>query len=965
MGKKQGKNYLKKPVEDKSSFKTADAFFMEDIHIGGYFLDFSLKGVILTSIIIGCVFIVNLLLFYFGILEKVKPLILSYYDTINYLRYTRGSNDIFVVLSGLIIVMGFSIIQPILGVCAISIVRCWLDGYTYPTDNTYFVWAIIFISISYIFRSWFKKDSLKIDIHTLIFFLFTLVLYLLLPLSHQYGKSYRYTILWTSYAFLFFSTYGSLKTAKQRNVLLWTLIIAMGLQTWYAFMHFQYVLPFLRKSIAEDPALRIKFFGTAELSRELIYRFNVNRAFGTMLFPNALGGFIILLFPISIFWAYQHIKMFVNLWDEKNTNMSKRRERWVLVQTAIIWLISTIIIYATELFPLTYSLESSSNIDIYLAGGLAGLISLIPSCVFAWICIKKGYQTGKYFLYSLILMLSVIFAFLSLWLTYSRGSWLSLGLSFLTICFLLTLSRISDKKSLKGTLSIIIFTFIIVPLFVLSLSLNISNAEDIDSNQSKSNESVSYQSRDANEAAGEILESGVGVSWKQLRDPSSFRLRWSYWKVGFSMWIHNFFTGVGLGNFALAYPRYQYLGAGDVKECHNGYLQMLCETGVLGGVIFITFIISILYKIWTGLNRKPINLHHIALSIGILAFLLHAGLDIHFSHSSLITYFLITLSLFLFDEKQEGVENGNTVNKLLKSRGVFFLFFVLVMCLTYLSYPPYLRDLVRSRMSFLNVGKDAETSIVLKSINYTFTDVLQYALGNSKKQPKMSATVLKYFFVDLNNMRKYGNVYVPQGKGSNKATLLPEGEPVPDNAVLVIKNTWNFINHIRNASISYAKYLSRVDSIFPYQEDIPSSITEIYKQVFTYSPKDIFPTIFEESRKNMLFWGEETLKRSPQHGDLYYNFGKVLWLAGTKDFETQEEQIEFLKQAIYNFEKSASIWRIVPFYWDEYISHMKDARDIFAKYSLNNEVTLLDEKVEKATEYVTDLKEKRRKLNIW
>lgn len=911
-----------------------------------------------------------LLLTYFNLLDAFKPWFLSHFDVLNFTRYPRGSADIGIVFASLVAVAGLAIIHPIFGICGITLIRCWLDGYTYPTDNTYFVWAIILVSLSYIIRTFIQKGKIRFDIHTITLFLFVVFLTLLLPVSWQIGKSYRYLILWASYALLFLSAYGSIKTTSQKNILTWAILLTLGLQTWYAFYHFQYVLPFLRKSLLMDPALRIKFFGTAELSKELIYRFNINRAFGTMLFPNALGGFIILLLPIAIYWSIYHVYMFYNEWQNPNKEpIQKKEERGVLIQTAIIWFLSTIIIYATELFPLTYTFEENSNIDVYLTAGFAAIMSLIPSGLFAWICIKKGYKAGKYFIFSIIFSLCSFFSLMSLWLTYSRGSWLSLFLSIFLLFTLFIYFRYFDiqrKRILQSVIFLFIVGFCLLYVSQLTNMAFAENTQQVPTNKETfSNEKNTYDnSGDRNKAAEEIMESGVGVSWEHLGDPSSFRLRWSYWKVGLIMWFHNFFTGVGLGNFALAYPHYQYIGAGDVKECHNGYLQILCETGILGGIFFLFFILTILYKIARCVKENR-NYYSIVWSIGILAFLIHAGLDIHFSHPSLVTYFIIGLAIFLNETQTVKTDSEISPTQKIKPFPLTIITSLACCILLIASFFPYTRDLVRSRMSFLNVGKDTEVPLVLKSINYVFTDVLNFALNKTDKQPKMSATILKYFFVDLNKLRMFGNLYVPEGQGSNKARPLPEGNPVPDNAVLLVKEPWLLINRIRNSSINYAEYLKQVDNIFPYQEDIPNYLTEINKLLFLYSSPETDLEIVNNSRKEMLYWANEAIRRSPHNGDLYYNYGKALWFAGAKDCNNPEEQNSYIKLAIDNFERCALIWKNVPFYWDEYIAHMKDAIGFFEKNNLPEEIEKTREKIAKASQYVSELKEKRAQLNIW
>lgn len=951
---KKRKNFLKKSVQEQE-LKFLN-IFKNNFDLDEKILDIPLKYAlfILGFTIFFTVFI--LLLTYFNVLDKLKPLFLSFFDVLNYTRYSKGSTDIGVVLASLVFVLGISIIHPIFGICGITLIRCWLDGYTYPTDNTYFVWATIFISLSYIIRTFLQKQNLKFDIHTISFFLFIIFLIILLSVSQQVGKSYRHFILWASYALLFFALYGSIKTTSQKNILTWVIIITLGLQTWYAFFHFQYVLPFLRKSLMMDPTLRMKFFGTTELSKELIYRFNINRAFGTMLFPNALGGFIVLFLPVLIYWFVYHIYMLYKQWQTpyKENKNRKDVERGILIQTAIIWLISTIIIYATELFPLTYTFEEGSNLDSYITAGFASIMSLFPSGLFAWICIKKGNKTGKYFIFSLFLFFCVFFSISSLYLTYSRGSWLSLFLSLFLLIIFALLSQFFYKNTKSITLLFlslfIVFCFIFSIFFFLN---NLAFAEN------------TSQQVATNKAAEEIMESGVGVSWEHLSDPSSFRLRWSYWKVGLNMWFHNFFTGVGLGNFALAYPHYQYLGAGDVKECHNGYLQMLCETGILGGIFFILFICAILYKIVICVKENK-NFYGFVWGVGILAFLIHAGLDIHFSHPSLVTYFLIGLVLFLNETPDANANKGAEIDNQNRKNIIPTIVLISTCVLLFLiSLFPYTRDLIRSRMSFLNVGKDTEIPLVLKSINYVFTDVFEYAINKSDKQPKMSATILKFFFVDLNKLRIFGNLYVPEGKGSNKATLLPEGNPVPDNAVLLVKEPWLFINRIRNSSINYANYLKQVDKIFPYQEDIPNYLCELYKLIFLHTPNDVYPQIVNDSRKEMLLWAEEAIRRSPYNGDLYYNYGKVLWFSATKDCPNPDERNNYVKIAIENFEKCALLWRNVPFYWLEYIAHMKDAVRFFESNNQIEERDKTQEKIDKATQYVNDLIDKRKKLNLW
>mgnify|MGYP002139525616 CR=1 FL=1 len=76
----------------------------------------------------------------------------------------------------------------------------------------------------------------------------------------------------------------------------------------------------------------------------------------------------------------------------------------------------------------------------------------------------------------------------------------------------------------------------------------------------------------------------MDISVRELADPGSMKLRLSYWRVALSVALDNSFTGVGLGNFRVAYGPYQYLGAGDVQNAHNAVLQAWCEVGLPGAL---------------------------------------------------------------------------------------------------------------------------------------------------------------------------------------------------------------------------------------------------------------------------------------------------------------------------------------------------------------------------------------------
>ncbi len=76
--------------------------------------------------------------------------------------------------------------------------------------------------------------------------------------------------------------------------------------------------------------------------------------------------------------------------------------------------------------------------------------------------------------------------------------------------------------------------------------------------------------------------------------------------------------GVGFGAYQFAYPRYdQSSGLLRVEQAHNDYLQLLADTGVLGGLAMLAFIILLFARGVAALQTR--DLLQRAISLGALA----------------------------------------------------------------------------------------------------------------------------------------------------------------------------------------------------------------------------------------------------------------------------------------------------------------------------------------------------------
>jgi O-antigen ligase len=74
--------------------------------------------------------------------------------------------------------------------------------------------------------------------------------------------------------------------------------------------------------------------------------------------------------------------------------------------------------------------------------------------------------------------------------------------------------------------------------------------------------------------------------------------RIAHWQAAIDMWRSNFWSGVGLGGYAAAYPAFGLPNWQlPLGHAHNIYLNMLAETGIIGFTAFILFFSVLFYKL--------------------------------------------------------------------------------------------------------------------------------------------------------------------------------------------------------------------------------------------------------------------------------------------------------------------------------------------------------------------------------
>ena len=190
---------------------------------------------------------------------------------------------------------------------------------------------------------------------------------------------------------------------------------------------------------------------------------------------------------------------------------------------------------------------------------------------------------GKKLAYAVILILLV----LCLALTYSRGCYL--GILFAALVFLILL----DRRFLIPMVILLLLCPFILPDTILTRFTSIGDLSD-----------------------------------------SSTSYRVYIWMGALDMLKDYWFCGIGPGEaaFDLIYPSYAYSGI-TAPHAHSLYLQIMCETGVVGIAVFLGMIISFFRSLCSALKRetrKDVRIFQIAAIASVAGFLVEGATDYTF-----------------------------------------------------------------------------------------------------------------------------------------------------------------------------------------------------------------------------------------------------------------------------------------------------------------------------------------------
>ncbi len=809
-----------------------------------------------------------------------------------------------------------------LGIAVFIFARPWADGLTYFSFNLYYLWFLIGLTALWGARQLMRGQTIRgvTPMSLLLLFLFVVLLTGLGTV--QLDKTYRYMLFWSGHALLFFLCLNCLRTRAAIGLVLGAFIATSLVNAMYALFHFQYMLPLMRKSV-EDPAVLQQFFGTegTEMSAELRYRLEVNRAFGNHLFPNALGAYLIMALGCTV----GLLKPALAAWRQQPAATPGDSPTPFAVG-AFAWLVSCLAGIMFLLKPAAILFQSMTDTQFMILGAAIVIITpLLIATLSALATTRLGYSWLRSRVNVCVLLLTLACSLFALWLSFSRGGMIAL-VGAVVVCTILY--RWGSKmgpafaKALTATTPLLI---------VAALVAGETGFAQESVNGTTAPPTVASPSNPG--AVGKI-----DLSASDLGDTRTLNVRVTYWKVALLMIRDNFWTGVGLGNFGTVYPRYQYLGAGNVQAAHNDYLQIFCETGVFGILAFCLF--WGYFALWGArriVRENDPNERWLLCGLygGTLAFLIHALVDFNFYNPSLTAIEFFVAGVFFaraytgHTQMARDTQKADDKNKLWKRQLIALPALILVALLMGTSTRVFFIDFARASGNTFNRIREIDDQSAARRrmlIRDFFLNEIPQRMAAKQQLRPIAVTSVVPLIPDIALMRSFGKILVPDGGESYRQVALTEA--IPFDAVLFITDPQKAREAAMEQSEAWIETMEITDTIYPYISEHALSISDWYR---TLQQNATNPEDQRRYTLGSVHWAEEGVERSPQQpharrwlGDSYIGQGSAI--------EFGESQLEYYRRAIQEFRIARDLHPSSDAEWNQLGRNLLQMSDAYMRF---------------------------------
>lgn len=895
-----------------------------------------------AAVMAGCVASLGLMLFVaasFSLLGPVKTMLAELIGVYNPQMIPPGDFGLAAVVWGLGAVVMAGIVHPSAGLALLLLFRPWIDGYTYPVANLYFVAGILVVAAFWLVRAAARGGPWRGGAGAAPLAGFVAVAALGLLTTWQTDNTTRQLLLWLGYLLLFLLSANCGGSPAARRLVVGALIAAVFLEAWYAILHFHYLLPEARKAV-QDPEVLRQYFNTDTITPELARRLNRSRAFGTLLFPNSLAGFLLLGIPLMASgWA--------DAWRRRRDPAGPGAGRWGALAAALsAWACVAGLVLFTLHFRAAFVNPGNPawHATLPALAVWAALAGAGPAVLLHRAALRGGlfHALRRAALWALPALLAV--SLTALWMTYTRGAMAALAAAGLAAAVLVFLRGDGPRPTARGAARAAVWAVALCGAAWLAFGPAIQ-AQDTPSAGTPA-----------------IVQEGVALGVEDLRDTSSFHIRLTYWKVAAKIFADNPLMGVGLGNFHAAYPQYQYLGAGDVREAHNAYLQPFVETGALGGLLFLAFAAAVAARAVLRVRRAP-DAAERRLALGLLAaaaaFCLHAGLDIHFSNPSLAMPFFVVAGLLW-----AGDGPGGTPRLPAAARRAAAVSLLVVMALALgVAARVYLQELSLGRMSFVNVGDDAEMMRIYQTAGRCLTDINRIAAENVRGNPPKNPPQLRLVDAltlnpDIQAWAESGDFYGPVPGVQGSYRKLPPGEMPGLDAVLVVSRYYKARTCGLNGMLAQIEWLEAEAARWPRSQRLAYHLLRCHsllvQNLFLSDKWDAMrPAWFRRYQ----YWADRVVEVSPHSAEMARARAEAMFYRAMNDPDCP--RLETVLEVLAEHARAHRLSPLIPLYGHDHAWALRESATLLRAAGRAAEAAENEARAEKVRADTLELERRR------
>lgn len=797
------------------------------------------------------------------------------------------------------------------------LLRPWFDGITMPRSNHWFLVYGVALATLWAVRTLRRRERPHASLLPALLFAFVVCASASLTTSVQLDETLRHLLLWTGCFCLFTAAANASRDRLALGIALAALVVAVLAESVYAIVQLRYLLPQSRQLLASNPELLTVYVGQSQMSESLLHRLYANRAFGSFLFPNALGAFLALTLPIALGMFGARATALRRLWrrppqtaradQETPTPQLRASLNAELSQSASVgvlsWLVAFCVcaagyyIYVYQIrwydigFPQRYYAAPLllRALPWLLLGGFA-------PALFGYVAYRierrRGLEAYWTWVQCLVLLLTLVTGIVALFLTFSRGAMLGLMLATAAVIAFGWVCRVGFRPT-AATIACLIAAAALV-----------GAVADEAPTEPPQQTAGAEQSEDVLPTDGPEIATdaeGFWMSRDDLASGSTFRLRLGYWRVGWRMFRDHVLTGTGFGTFGALYPKYQTLEEGDVRAAHNDYLQILSETGIVGFVPFALFVGALLVALARGM-RQGRTLEDALLRggflAGIAAFLIHCIVDFNLYNPALAMLFFTAAGLACaVAEPAHAAPASNPPTSDAKTR-----LRIVLPVLALLASAGVLFGVDRIRPTDDLVADFVSENARHRAAAYLLEscDPNGPALADT---PRVRYDDARMLIPQTETLTRFGRVMAPRDASRRHWRPLGEGEPLTGQEILLITDRAAAYVAAQDAAAHWIAEAERADRRYPFSVDLA---VHLYRWHDILLAAESDPETRRALAERCVAYAERVVERSPEEGVSYRLLADARWVAAST--MTGDRQEETFLAALDQYRKARELY---------------------------------------------------------